>query len=58
MRVIVLATILVLSLLICAITVESLGTVFWCSLTSLACTCLYISRHEKELEAEMKDIDE
>lgn len=56
MRVTVLATILSLSLLVCAITIESLGIVFWCSLASLACTCLYISSHEKELDSEMRSM--
>ncbi len=54
MRVTFLATVLVLSLLVCAMTVESLGVVFWCSLAALACTCLYISKHEKELDAELR----
>lgn len=56
MRVTVLATILSLLLLACAITIESLGVVFWCSLTALSGTCLYIERHEKELDSEMREM--
>lgn len=56
MKVIVLSTILGVSFIAACLSVMLMNWVFWTSLAILAATCLYINRHENELNAELDDI--
>ncbi len=56
MKVKLIATVMVMSFVICAITVCSLGIVFWVSLAVLACTSVYVNRHAEELESGIDEI--
>ncbi|WP_298113217.1 hypothetical protein [uncultured Bacteroides sp.] len=54
MKTTVLSTLLALSFAVSALTCATLGIVFWTSFITFAGTCIYIDRHKKELEAEMR----
>ena len=56
MKVIVLSTILGVSFIAACLSVMLMNWVFWMSLAVLAGTCLYINRHEKEIESELDEM--
>ena len=56
MRVILITTILILSLICVAFSIDSMGVIFWISFSVLIGTFLYIEKHQKELERELDDL--
>ena len=44
------------SFIVCAVTIADLSTLFWVSLTIFSFSCLYASKHEKSLSAELDDL--
>ena len=56
MKIIVLSALLGVSFIVACLSVVLMNWVFWISLAILAVTCLYINRHENELNAELDGI--
>ena len=52
----VLSTVMAVSFIVCAVTIADLSTLFWMSLTIFSFSCLYASKHEKTLSAELDDL--
>lgn len=52
----ILSTIMAVSFIVCAITIADLSILFWMSLTIFSFSCLYASKHEKSLSAELDDL--
>lgn len=52
----VLSTVMAVSFIVCAVTIADLSTLFWVSLTIFSFSCLYASKHEKSLSAELDDL--
>lgn len=52
----VLSTVMAVSFIVCAVTIADLSTLFWMSLTIFSFSCLYASKHEKSLSAELDDL--
>lgn len=52
----ILSTIMAVSFIVCAVTIADLSILFWMSLTIFSFSCLYASRHEKSLSAELDDL--
>lgn len=48
-----LSSIMVVSFVLCAVTVSGLWLLFWISLTVFSWSCLYIARHKDDLFAEL-----
>lgn len=44
------------SFIICAVTIADLSILFWMSLTIFSFSCLYASKNEKSLSAELDDL--
>ena len=44
------------SFIACAVTIADLSILFWMSLTIFSFSCLYASKHEKTLSAELDDL--
>lgn len=51
-----LSTIMAVSFIVCAVTIADLSILFWMSLTIFSFSCLYASKHEKSLSAELDDL--
>ena len=51
-----LSTVMAVSFIVCAVTIADLSTLFWMSLTIFTFSCLYASKHEKSLSAELDDL--
>lgn len=52
----ILSTVMAVSFIVCAVTIADLSTLFWMSLTIFSFSCLYASKHEKSLSAELDDL--
>ena len=52
----ILSTVMAVSFIVCAITIYDLSILFWMSLTIFSFSCLYASKHEKTLSAELDDL--
>nr|DAQ35941.1 MAG TPA: hypothetical protein [Caudoviricetes sp.] len=52
----ILSTIMAVSFIVCAVTIADLSILFWMSLTIFSFSCLYASKHEKSLSAELDDL--
>lgn len=52
----ILSTVMVVSFIVCAVTIADLSILFWISLTIFSFSCLYASKHEKSLSAELDDL--
>lgn len=52
----VLSNVMAVSFIVCAVTIADLSTLFWMSLTIFSFSCLYASKHEKSLSAELDDL--
>lgn len=52
----ILSTVMAVSFIVCAVTIADLSTLFWVSLTIFSSSCLYASKHEKTLSAELDDL--
>lgn len=52
----ILSTIMAVSFIVCAVTIADLSILFWISLTIFSFSCLYASKHEKSLSAELDDL--
>lgn len=52
----ILSTVMAVSFIVCAVTIADLSTLFWMSLTIFTFSCLYASKHEKSLSAELDDL--
>lgn len=52
----ILSTIMAVSFIVCAVTIADLSILFWMSITIFSFSCLYASRHEKSLSAELDDL--
>lgn len=52
----ILSTVMAVSFIVCAVTIADLSTLFWVSLTIFSFPCLYASKHEKSLSAELDDL--
>lgn len=52
----ILSTFMAVSFIVCAVTIADLSTLFWMSLTIFSFSCLYASKHEKSLSAELDDL--
>jgi|GEM_PF-5981811 len=52
----ILSTVVAVSFIVCAVTIADLSTLFWVSLTIFSFSCLYASKHEKSLSAELDDL--
>lgn len=44
------------SFIVCAITIHDLSALFWVSLIIFSFSCIYVSKHEKTLSAELDKI--
>lgn len=44
------------SFIVCAVTIADLSILFWMFLTIFSFSCLYASKHEKSLSAELDDL--
>ena len=51
-----LSIVMVVSFILCAMTIAKLGIAFWLSLAVFAWTCLYAERHAKRLGRELDDM--
>lgn len=51
-----LSFVMVVSFVICAVTVSGLGVLFWLSLIIFSWSCLYTGRHKDTLSAELDKI--
>lgn len=56
MKVIVLSAILGVSFIAACLSVVLMNWIFWTSLLVLACTSVYINKHEAELNSELDEI--
>lgn len=52
----ILSTVMAVSFIVCAVTIADLSILFWMSLTIFSFSCLYASKHEKTLSAELDDL--
>lgn len=52
----ILSTVMAVSFIVCAVTIADLSTLFWMSLIIFSFSCLYASKHEKSLSAELDDL--
>lgn len=52
----ILSTVMAVSFIACAVTIADLSILFWMSLTIFSFSCLYASKHEKTLSAELDDL--
>ena len=52
----ILSTIMAVSFIVCAVTIADLSILFWMSLTIFSFSCMYASKHEKSLSAELDDL--
>ena len=52
----ILSTIMAVSFIVCAVIIADLSILFWMSLTIFSFSCLYASKHEKSLAAELDDL--
>lgn len=52
----ILSTVMAVSFIVCAVTIADLSILFWMSLTIFSVSCLYASKHEKSLSAELDDL--
>lgn len=52
----ILSTVMAVSFIVCAVTIADLSILFWVSLTIFSFSCLYASKHEKSLSAELDDL--
>lgn len=52
----VLACIMAVSFILCAVTLPSLGVEFWLSLAVFAWTCLYAEKHADRLSGELDEM--
>lgn len=52
----ILSTVMAVSFIVCAVTIADLSILFWISLTIFSFSCLYASKHEKSLSAELDDL--
>lgn len=52
----ILSTVMAVSFIVCAVTIADLSILFWMSLTIFSFSCLYASKHEKSLSAELDDL--
>lgn len=52
----ILSTVMAVSFIVCAVTIADLSILFWMSLTIFSFSCLYASKHEKSLSAELYDL--
>ncbi|MDO3390594.1 hypothetical protein Q3C19_08905 [Bacteroides sp. ET489] len=50
------SAVMVVSFIVCAVTVSGLGLLFWLSLTVFSWPCLYTGRHKDTLSAELDKI--
>lgn len=52
----ILSTVMAVSFIVCAVTIADISILFWVSLTIFSFSCLYASKHEKTLSAELDDL--
>lgn len=52
----ILSAIMAVSFIVCAITIYDLSALFWVSLIIFSFSCIYVSKHEKTLSAELDKI--
>lgn len=56
MRIVTLSAVFGVSFIATVLSAYLMNWVFWMSLAALAGTCLYINRHEKEIESELDEM--